>query len=429
VGQQLLAEIRGLEWTESDRDSADLSARRAGERIRIFRAVLRAEPRNALRWIDLGREYLATGKDDSARNAVAIALQLAPKNRFVLRSAVHLYTHLDELDRARFLVSDRDVLADPWLMAVHVALAPDKGPRHLRSARLLLESSGFDPWHLGELAAGLATLELTAGRHRQGRALMRQALLAPTDNVAAQAEWATRLGSDEPDPSTVDRVSRPDEALSRRAAHEFEWTEAARHGALWLADQPFSVDAALSSSSHAIHARSNELARDLADRALAANPNHPGLLNNRGFARARLGDLAGAAQDLIRARRQPADAGSRACAAATEGFILFRAGDPEGGRRRYQLSVESFIKHRQIDRAAQAAINLALEETRLGLPDASESWTRAAALVARDGEPLTAHLLAAARVLAHPSAQKFFNVSQLAEPVRELWREPPLLEG
>jgi hypothetical protein len=56
--------------------------------------------------------------------------------------------------------------------------------------RLALLLTGGGAWHLGELAAAIATREIEGGGDKLGKKLMRTALIDPTENVLAQAEWA-----------------------------------------------------------------------------------------------------------------------------------------------------------------------------------------------------------------------------------------------
>ena len=80
-----------------------------------FRKRLTLEPRNALSWVDLALEHLVQGLPDKSRKSIAVALHLAPENRFVLRSASALFVEIDELDRALYVLEKSSrAKSDPW---------------------------------------------------------------------------------------------------------------------------------------------------------------------------------------------------------------------------------------------------------------------------------------------------------------------------
>src|SRR5579885_3282069 len=94
------------------------------------------------------------------------AIGLQPTNRFVLRSAVRFFVHVEKADTAHALLEKSPrVLEDPWLRAAWLATANVIGARlpSLRGSRRILEAARFTPWHLSELAGQIATLELGSG--------------------------------------------------------------------------------------------------------------------------------------------------------------------------------------------------------------------------------------------------------------------------
>ena len=53
-----------------------------------------------------------------------VALQLAPTNRHVLRSASRLFLHLDDSERAYDIIAQSDATVDdPWLIAAELSFA------------------------------------------------------------------------------------------------------------------------------------------------------------------------------------------------------------------------------------------------------------------------------------------------------------------
>lgn len=356
-------------------------------RVKETRARLRRNPRIPLAWMDLAREYWVLGAEAKASRALSTAVALASGNRLVLRAAVLFYVATQDVDRAVGLIGKGTADTDPWIAAARVGLLHSgANVGGIREARRLLEDESFAPWHLGELAAGIGTLEFVHGNDRRARQLMRRALLDPTENVAAHAEWARGRGLDPVDVEPS-RVSHAWEADARRKGAVGDWENAARSSLRWLADQPFSLDAATSASYYATEAGDFRLAEAIISSALRTSPADASLLNNRAFARACAWDLVGALSDIrpvLHAVTEPSVLG---CVLATSGLICLRAGEPERGREFYERSIRIFLKAGLADSAARAAVNLASEEVRVRSAGQVGALKRASQLVERSSDP------------------------------------------
>lgn len=338
---------------------------RAGD----LRRIVRAEPRNAVRWADLALAHTVLGHPEQAEKEIRTALALAGPNRFLLRAAARLYVHLDQPDEAHaLLVREPGVLQDPWLAAAELATAELAGQtsRFARRARSLVEDGGgFAPLHLAELASQVATSELRAGRARHARRLMEVALRDPTDNALAQAEWASANGLNL-HPSSLDQP-RSYEARALRYSHDGDWNQAAAAGMDWLADQPFAEEPAqFTSYAASIGAKDWHLAVRAAKAGLIANPDNALLHNNAAFALANL-DLPDEA-DLHLAHIHVGSLSARDAAIhqATQGLVAFRRGLADEGRAAYGEAIAGLSKERHGDLVALATAFWAREELRLG---------------------------------------------------------------
>lgn len=172
--------------------------RRSGTDQRItvpwLRRRLNISPRDPVGWVDLAREYTILGKFRRAERAIVVALQMAPANRFVLRSAVRFFVHRGEPDRALSILRKApSISGDPWLLGpeVSVVFMAGKSPQLTKVGRRALGSQNFSNLEVSELAASLATLEFRAGSTRVARRLFRQAIREPTENMIAQLRWAS----------------------------------------------------------------------------------------------------------------------------------------------------------------------------------------------------------------------------------------------
>ena len=159
------------------------------QRIATLRGVVRREPRNTVRWVDLGLAYAAVGRHDKAAGALRVARNLAPHDRFVLRSSAALLAEHDGLDEAAAVLTAGST-DDPWILAALIAVT-DLGDRRVQGVRaatqLLDRHQGPPNKALAELAAAVASVEYGAGADRRARRRLRSALLEPTDNAFAQA--------------------------------------------------------------------------------------------------------------------------------------------------------------------------------------------------------------------------------------------------
>jgi Flp pilus assembly protein TadD len=284
----------------------------ATEEARVLRAVqarnddlcATRHPRNAIAWVDLALAFTILGFTTRANRAISVALTLNPSNRFVLRSAAHLYIHEGLPDRAHhILLTAESTRSDPWLMAAELAVASAGNftPKLNKEALTMMQNESFHPFDLAELGGAIATFELENGNHLRARNLFRKALVNPNENVVAQAEWAsTQLRSLNIETREF-QVPRLFEATAWTTFQKGDWAAAYAAANGWLEDQPFSSrPAALSSFLASVIFEDNGAAEAVLSRSLLANPRDPIILNNLAFAQASLGKVEEAEKTLSR---------------------------------------------------------------------------------------------------------------------------------
>jgi tetratricopeptide (TPR) repeat protein len=338
-------------------------------KVAELKRLVRFDPHNSVAWCDLALQYSILGQANQAADSMAMALRLAPHNRFVLRSAARLWVHAGDFERAhRLLIPFAHLGIDPWLMAAEVAVASagQRSPRSVKAGRALLDSEQVSAFNTTELASALATLEMEAGEPKRARRLFDRALVDPTENSLAQVEWASRR---------LKGLRITEEALSQPGAHEararmFEelrqWDRAVDEAWLWLLDQPFSVGpAAFGSCIAEMGAHDFKRAALFAQQGLQANPRSATLLNNLAFAQLESGETDLAEINLTSIPTPELDDDAGVTWRATLGLLAFRKGDRQGGRSRYQEAIEAARKLGHRERQAMAAIILAREEWRL----------------------------------------------------------------
>jgi hypothetical protein len=370
------------------------------DQIRRLRRGLHANPRNALRWAELSRHYINEGHERQATTAMRIAVNMAPFDRYILRSAVRLWTHLaDPEQAARTLVHARSlVITDPWLLASEIATAATtKRPsRNIKRGREMIEASTHSSFALSELASALATIEMQAGAAKRARRLFRSALIDPNENSVAQAEWASgRLAGDIGLRHEQRELSA--EARARRFADDDENDTALDATWDWLNDQPFSTEPASFGSYRASMCGYFEAGIKFARAGLIPNPSNALLLNNLAFSQANTGALRDACETLAKVRADE-EGWMRPTLTATRGFVAFRSGEVEKGRNLYRQAIETMPNTEQ---RLRAELMLASEEARIDAPD-SEIITTVLESIARANDP---HLKTWARYVVARTAR------------------------
>lgn len=316
----------------------------AREMVKRLRRRLRDQPRNPVAWVELSRQHAILGDHAKARSAMRSAVGLVDSNRYVLRSAVRLFVHLDEFDEALHVLRGRDATPfDPWLLSAEIATSSVAGQssRLVKRARNILGDQAHDARQTSELASALATLDLIHGSHTAARKLFRRSLLDATDNSVAQASWASRrlqrLDLSE------DNLAGPRsfEARALELASKSEWGHALDQCQDWFTDEPYSTRAAIYGSYLAsTTVQDFTLAERFARNGLNANPKDPVLLNNLAVALACQGRVDEARKTLSSIDQSSLSGDQRMVGLATEGLINFRQGNLAEGRSRYEAALE-----------------------------------------------------------------------------------------
>jgi len=341
------------------------------DQVQQLREQLRRDPRRTLSWTELARHYATTGSKKRAARAMQAALGLSPDSRYVIRAAVRLRIHQDEYREAHDLVLSSAAAAhDPWLAATELSAAAVAGrrPRLGKIAADMLDSGGFLPRAVAELASALATLELRAGNDRAARRLFATSLTAPNENAIAQGEWAARQlrGLDIlPEQREVSA-----EARALNSSRAGLWSESLQASWEWHWDQPFSSRPTILGSYEASVGRAFQEGVEIARRGLRANPETFLLQNNLVFCQIGNGELVEAKTNFDHIHRDKLDEKTELPTyLATAGLLAFRTGSAEEGRLLYEQAIRRMRdkKSRMI-----AQIMLTRELLLQRLPDAME---------------------------------------------------------
>ena len=361
--RELIEEITGPKATSSESDEEPMVAVMR-MRIQKQRRRLRSEAADPIGWVEMARLYANVGSGQKAENAMEVALHLAGDNRFVLRCASRLFSHLENPDKAKgVLESKRRTREDPWLMAARVAVGSVlKETSAVRRAERMLKDGRFGLVHISELAAGVATIELESGNMKRARKHFEMALRMPTENSVAQALWASRKWGLQVRMPEI-KVLRQFEADAWRSYINGEWRKCVKNTNSWQSDEPFSSrPGALGSFTAAVCLGDYEAGDRIAKQGVIANPSDFTLRNNSAYCLIHLGRMDEAEQTLRRMKMVKTGDVDEMVYMATDGLYQYRSGRARDGKALYLRALERADRLGYARLGALMAAQYAMEE-------------------------------------------------------------------
>ena len=361
-------------------------------RIVAEKKLLRYSPDNPIAWTELAHAYTAIGQSAKAERCLQAACQLAPDNRFVLRSATRFWIHNSDPEHSLWLLrrSSR-TRVDPWLLAAELATSGVCGQtsREAKRAERLLGSERELTTHFSELAAALGVLEFEHGHMRRARNLFLKALQRPTENAVAQAVWFNRYARNSKLEKMIQEhlvVPRGYEALAWIRYKEGVWDQAVQALEDWLDDEPFASRPAIDASYLATLAMEDHArAETIAMRGLRANPRDHRLENNLAVAQLHLNRVQHAKKIIAGFPTTVDDPRAAATMTATRGLLAFRQGLLQRGAQLYLAAADEAAANKLKDVETQALFIGVLEAIESGMPKEHPLVRRASTRA--DGEP------------------------------------------
>jgi len=361
-------EPKPLKWAEPSEIQSEHESR---EDIARLKKSVRMYPENSIAWSDLSLHYATLGQVDKAKTAMKVALYLGNNNRFILRSASRCFMHLGEPDRAIAILNRSGRCAiDPWIASAEIAIAERTGlkSRSISKARDLIKNENLTPLSKSELAISLGTLEMKGGSVKHAKKFMKQALIDPTENALAQAEWMVNQLKIDVDAMVQLRSIVPAsyEATAVHLYYKKQFEQSLKAAEMWgkfqfLSSRPIIISMFLSST----HLDNDSKAIDIFNNALPAQIQNPLVINNYAFALARIGLTEVAATALSKININEVSDDEKLTLTATYGLVSFREGDIEQGRKLYSTAVRGFELINNFRSAARATYYWAVEEKRI----------------------------------------------------------------
>jgi len=331
-------------------------------------------PYNSVIWVELSRCYSIIGQESQSVKCMKIAVQLAPDNRFVLRCAVRLFSHYDEIDIAHdILRKSRLTNFDPWLTSAEISIAmlKNKSSKFIKRGIELVDSDKLSPFSITELASSIATLELLSGNRKKSKKMFGKSLINPNDNSLAQMEWILS----DMDKSLINRemllnikIKHNFEAQTIANFNEKKLPDAFDNACLWFRDMPFSKRPVIIGSTIANILDKRNLSIEFLKKGLIANPNDTQILNNLAYYFALDDNIKDALNFLEKAKCNQIVNKTNSlesidiCIMATQGLIYFRQKKYDKGRDEYLKAIEKAKSTKDNDFIWTAMLNYAREE-------------------------------------------------------------------
>ncbi|RBQ02194.1 hypothetical protein [Pedobacter miscanthi] len=343
------------------------------EDSRLYRLInktktqARQQLHNPIPWVELARLYSIFGHFDKADSAMIIAVQLAPNNRFVLRSATRLWAHPKHYDKALYYLRKSQLTQyDPWLISAHIATSTlmKRYSPLLKKGEGIISSKNFSNFDLTELASSIGTFQFNEGAFKQSRSNFDLSIKSPNDNSLAQMEWISkRDGRFDFNLSNFKNVNNTFEAFAIEQNEKGDWEGAFVNTLKWFFDLPYTVRPVLMGSYIASYfLKRQDLAIDLCKAGLKANPNDFTILNNLIYAYAldnRLHQCSNYVDQYRKIKLSEIPNDWKVTFLATNGLIEFQMGNIEFGKKLYENAIEFALKLKSGNLLLHAYINYA----------------------------------------------------------------------
>ncbi|MDP6667575.1 MAG: hypothetical protein QF357_09285 [Dehalococcoidia bacterium] len=225
---------------------------------------------------------------------------------------------------------------------ISVSDLADKPSRFASKGRRFLQSADIAPYHLSELQAAIATLELKNGKVRRSRKLFKDSLVEPNDNVVAQVDWASRQISEIDIRQELLSRANMFEVQSARAYIDGDWDVSIKASLEWFADDPLSKHSVRSAAFVSSMALADHVtAEQLTLLAMQSHGHDPLLLNEQALYLALQGRVEEAVTIYNLQNKQLFTIENHITHLATGGMILFRSGSADQGREAYLNAIEA----------------------------------------------------------------------------------------
>lgn len=296
-----------------------------------------------------------------------IALNLAPVDRHIIRSAVRFFIHSDDIEAAwDYVRAASSAVSDPWIKAqeINVGQLIDRKVKRLKHV-IPKEASPQEIFQLSELLESVGMREFVNGNDIQAKRHFRAAWQNPSVNVVAHAEWVLRNRLVGAGMAAGIDFSKSLEAHTLQKYFDLDIEGALLAATEWSLEEPYRKHPFSLGIYLAAYTKQFDVADRLAREGLRANPREFELLNNYSFSLLRANKV-NEARNVMDRIEPPREGASKVIYLATSGLLQFKLGHSNQGRRLYKEAIQLSIDQKDSRLAAKALLNLAIAELEAG---------------------------------------------------------------
>ena len=328
----------------------------------LKRAILNG-PHNSIVWMELARQYTIKGQKNKARKAAQVALNLAPYNRYIVRSGARFFIHIGEFDTAlHYIQKSLSGYNDPWIKAIEVSLGQKLKFKIKKIRDLLPKDPSFDIlFHYSELFESCGMLELESGNTKRAKGIFKTAWKNPTESVVRHGEWVIRNRFPHLEESSGLNFNNSSEAVSFHLFYNYEFSRALEKATQWELEEPYSAGPYILGSHIYDLLGDFQKAIETAKRGLSANPKHFSLINNLSYSLLRNNNID-EAEKLLQKFSPHVGPQHMMFYNATSGLLEFKKGHIKNGRFLYKKSIDECREMGSLEYHAKALLNLAIAE-------------------------------------------------------------------
>ncbi|MNU20781.1 hypothetical protein D3C71_90350 [compost metagenome] len=303
---------------------------------------------NAIYWVELARLYTIKNQNIKAEKCIRVALNLAPDNRFVLRSAVRFFTHIHEEEKAiYYLKKSKSIKEDPWLISAHIATSKliNRYSPFIKNGIDLITSKKFSDFELTELASSVGSLELENGSFKRSKPYLDLSIANPNDNSLAQFEWLRKKESKLILKANLfNEVKNPFEAFTYENYKNGNFKDSIKNCINWFLDVPYSKRPLMFGSYLAALIGDFDLSIFLCLVGLKSNKREVGFINNIVYAYCLKNELSQVPQYLSLIDKniiEELSVEEFIMLQATIGLYNIRQNNIEEGKRFYEIALSN----------------------------------------------------------------------------------------
>ena len=340
-------------------------------KISEIKKIINKYPYNAILYVELSRLYSIIGQEDKSISSMKSALHLSNDNRFILRSATRLFTHVNYEDDEninfihKILKNSKAIMFDPWLLSAELSLSTlkNQNSRFIKQGYAIINSKNYDLFSLTELQSSLATIELLNGSHKKSKDLFHKSIIKPNDNSLAQFEWATTKDDKIKLDKLPENIKLDFEAKAIDSFHSGRYNDSIKNAIKWFADMPFSKRPIMFGSNlSTIILKDHQLSIDFLNKGLISHPNDPQIINNLAYSYSLNNEPQKALSLLDKVNHSEIDYTTEVCMTATRGLAHYKLGNIEEGRKLYLDAIQSTKDNNERELNWIAILNFAREE-------------------------------------------------------------------